>query len=303
MNDKKAVVLLASYNGEKYIGQQLDSIMRQTYPVEALYVRDDGSTDSTPEILKSYSEKYPNIHIVESSENLGYPACFYALTDLEIEGDYFFFSDQDDVWHKDKLARAVEMLDKEDQDLPVAYYAGYHICDEKLDIVSESFKQTRPIEFIDTLFEVCGLEFTMAVNRAAKDFLYTHKPSRAKARGTWMSMLFSGYGKVIYDNRPCALYRRHTASVTSSNMGFFGLWIWRIRKFFGGGFDGYRILLEDFYETAGEGLDENNKKALELFTRKEYLPNVFFKIFYPHRLRRKVIDEIMLRFVFLIGKL
>lgn len=303
MNSKKAVVLLASYNGEKYIGQQLDSIIRQTYPVEAVYVRDDGSTDGTPGILKKYSEKYPNIHVVESTGNLGYPGCFYALTDLDIDGDYFFFSDQDDVWHREKIARAVEMLEKEDGSMPVAYYAGYHICDENLNIISESFKQDRPIEFIDTLFEVCGLEFTMAVNKAAKDFLLTHKPVRARARGTWMSMLYSGFGKIIYDNRPCALYRRHSASVTSSDMGFIGLWSWRIKKFFGGGFEGYRVLLEDFYETAGGELEEKNKKALELFARKEYLPNVFLKIFYPHRLRRKLIDEVMLRFVFLIGKL
>lgn len=300
---RTAVVLLASYNGEKYIGEQLDSILRQTYPHVEIYVRDDGSTDGTREILKKYEAAHASLHVVESEENLGYPQCFYALTDLMPKGDYFFFCDQDDVWHKEKIERAVEMLEKEPEDIPAAYYAGYHICDENLNITGESPKYTRAITFKDTLFEVCGLEFTMAVNRAAMFFLKDHKPTRAKARGTWMSMLYSAFGKVICDNRPCALYRRSSSSVTSQDMSFLGLWLWRIKKFFGGGFDSYRILLEDFYETMGSALSENDRKTLQIFAEKGYLRHVLQKVFYPARLRRKLFDEITLRFVFLIGKL
>lgn len=303
MQNKKAVVLMSTYNGEKYVAQQLDSILRQDYPDVEIYVRDDGSLDATPKILEEYDAKYEKFHLLETKENLGYPACFYALTDLDVPGDVFFFADQDDVWLEQKISRAMAHLAREEEDKPVAYYAGYHICDGALKIVGESGKVTRPIELKDTLFEVCGLEFTMAINRAAKEFLFTHKPQKAKARGTWMSMLYAAFGKIVYDNEPCALYRRHTSAVTSSNMGFFGLWKWRIKKFFGDGFAQYRILLDDFYHTVGDELSPAQKKTVRLFAEKGYLRHVIQKVFYPKRLRRRWVDELALRFVFLIGQL
>ena len=303
MAQKTAVVLLSTYNGEKYVGQQLDSIVQQDYPNIELYVRDDGSTDGTKEILQQYAERYPHIHLVESNGNLGYPACFFALMNLELEGDYFFFADQDDVWKKEKISRAVSRLEKEDEKIPVAYYAGYHVCNQSLEIVGESPKKRIPLTFKDALFDVCGLEFTMGVNRTAKEFLATHKPQKSTSRGPWMSLLYTAFGKVIYDEWPCAMYRRHTQAVTASNMSFFGLWKWRIRKFFGGGFDTYKIVLQDFYQTMGDELPEKPRKTLRLFAEKGYWRHVLGKVFYPKRLRQKWTDELGLRFVFLIGKL
>lgn len=302
--DKKAAVLLAAYNGEKYLPMQLDSILAQTHSQLEIYIRDDGSTDTTSQIIQAYAQRDPRVHAILGKENLGYPGCFYALTDMEIDADYFFFSDQDDVWFPDKVAHAIQILEKEDQSKILCYYSAYAICDSDLNVKKQSAPVTKPITFVETLFEVCGLEFTMAINRAAKAYLYHHKPLKAQARGTWMSMLFSAKGKIIYDNRPYAYYRRHDTAVTNSSMGFFGFQLWRIKAFFvNDQFSSYRVILQDLEKVLGKELSEKDLKALSMFAKSNYFPYAFLKAFYPRRLRRGLFDEVALRAVFLLGRL
>lgn len=306
----RAAVLLSTYNGEAYLREQLDSILSQTWDNLSLIIRDDGSSDNTVSILEEYGAEYPQITLIPSRENLGYPACFYALTDLPIDADYFFFSDQDDVWLPDKVERAIRRMEEEaaghsDGENPpvLAYFAGYHICDEQLKILSRSPKVTGPFCLRTALFEVCGLEFTMAINRPAMELLNRNKPRRAKARGTWMSMLYSAFGTVLYDNEPCALYRRHTSAVTSKDQKGIGFWIWRIKEFFFGGFDEYKEILQDFYDVTAGQLSLSDRRMLYLFARQSYLGGVAVKVLYPRRLRRRWADELALRGVFLLGRL
>ena len=303
-NQPKVAVMMASYNGEKYIGCQIDSILNQTYDNIELYVRDDGSTDGTRDILADYAAKYANVHVILGEKNLGYPGCFYALTDrTDIEADYYAFSDQDDMWYEDKIARAVEVLEGQEQSGVLSYYAGYDICDGELNKVRSSAPVKGQIKFKDTLFDVCGLEFTMVINRAALLLLAENKPRKANARGTWMSMLFSAFGTVIYDNRSVAAYRKHGENVTNGKTNKLSQWGWRIKNFFFGGFDSYRLILEDFCICCGRKLPKKEYRILRNFTRRKYLPYVLTKVFFPHRLRRGLADELALRFVFLIGRL
>ncbi len=302
MTMPKAILLISTYNGEAYLEAMLDSVVAQTYENLQVYIRDDGSKDRTVEILNEYQEKYSNIHIIEGDKNLGYPACFYYLTDNAPEADYYFFADQDDVWFPDKVSRAVKRLSKEGEG-PLAYYAGYVVCDGNLEEVSRSAKVNKEIKFKDTIYEVCGLEFTMAINSEAMKLLNANKPTFSSARGIWMSMLFSGLGRVIYDNEPCAYYRRHEAAVTSSAQSGIGLWIWRIKNFFrGDGAKDYRDILTDFCQTVGPKLSEKDYKAIKLFSRRKYFPYAIMKTFYPRRLRRGLMEEVALRVTFLINK-
>lgn len=296
---KKVIILISTYQGEKYIGAQLDSIIAQIYQNWELYIRDDGSKDCTQDILEAYAKKDQRIHVVPSNHNLGYPACFYTLTNMSLKADYYMFGDQDDIWLPEKIARAVEMLDAQDQHKPLAYYASYHICDGDMKVQSQSPDKTNKIQFKDTLFNVCGLEFTMAVNETAMQLIRKFQPKKSNARGTWMSMLLSAYGEIMYDNRPCAMYRRHSEAVTNNNMNFIGTWIWRMKNFFGGGFDEYKIILSDFHEVMHDDLEHEQVKLLELFNSKHMVK----KLCYPHRLRDSIIDELGLRFVFLIRQL
>ena len=306
MNSKaesRVIVLLSSYNGAKYIEAQIESILCQTHTNLELLIRDDGSTDDTTGIIEKLAETDSRITFIRDHKNLGYPKCFYALTDMAPEADYYFFSDQDDVWFEDKIERAVDMLSQLSPERPAAYYGGYTICDSELNPVKDARPMSKKITLKDTLFEVCGLEFTMAVNRKALALLNNNKPSFSTGRGTWMSMLYSVYADIVCDDRPCAYYRRHENAVTASNQSFFGLWAWRIKYLFGGGFDDFHEIIRDFYLTMGKKLDDKNRRMLRLFADEHYFPAVITKVFYPKRLRSRLVDEFGLRFAFLIGRI
>ena len=302
-NQPKAVILLSSYNGEKYIRQQIESILTQTYSNFILYIRDDGSTDSTVSIIEELAKTDPRIKFIKDDRNLGYPSCFYYLTDTAPEADYYFFSDQDDVWLEDKIQSAIAVLENYDKATPVSYYSGYTICDSQMNKTGESPLIKRAPKLSDVLFQVCGLEFTMAINKAALRLLNNNKPSFCSGRGVWMCMLYASLGHIVIDNNRYALYRRHDLAVTASDMSFIGKFIWRIKRFFGGGFNDYREILQDFYNTVATKLSEKDYRMVRLFADKKYFPSVITKVFYPKRLRFKFIDELALRFTFLIGKL
>ena len=97
---------MSTYNGEKYLKEQIDSILSQEGVDVRLYIRDDGSSDRTTDILASYQE-HKNVKI-EKGNNLGFAKSFLTALDECDEADYYAFSDQDDVWEKDKLSTAME---------------------------------------------------------------------------------------------------------------------------------------------------------------------------------------------------
>ena len=100
---KTVYVMLSSYNGEKYIAEQIDSILHQTGVSVTLAIRDDGSSDGTGEILRRYASENENVKVA-FGENVGYAKSFFELIKTSPEGfDYYALSDQDDVWTEDKL--------------------------------------------------------------------------------------------------------------------------------------------------------------------------------------------------------
>lgn len=105
MNTKSVQVVMSTYNGEKYLKEQIDSILSQEGVDVRLYIRDDGSSDRTTDILASYQE-HKNVKI-EKGNNLGFAKSFLTALDECDEADYYAFSDQDDVWEKDKLSTAM----------------------------------------------------------------------------------------------------------------------------------------------------------------------------------------------------
>lgn len=102
-------VVMCTYNGERYIREQLDSILQQTYPLHELIIQDDCSTDRTATIIQEYAERYPVIKFVRNKKNMGInPNFFSALS--RATGDYIAISDQDDIWIPEKIAMQVEAI-------------------------------------------------------------------------------------------------------------------------------------------------------------------------------------------------
>ena len=135
----KIVILLATYNGEKYIKEQLDSILLQTYSNIEVIARDDMSNDKTLEILKSY-----NINIVKSIENLGVKKSFSELLNYasrNSNSDYFMFCDQDDIWEKRKIEltlRKMLEMEKKSPSIPILVHTDLNVVDSCLNIIDNS---------------------------------------------------------------------------------------------------------------------------------------------------------------------
>ncbi len=303
MKEKKVKVLLSSYNGEKYIEEQIDSILNQTYENIEIYVRDDGSRDRTLQVLQPYVDK-GQIHL-EAGKNVGFVESFFRLIGLAGEADYYAFCDQDDVWLPDKICMAVEMLEKTDMSKPALYFSNYDLYDGDLNFMAHRGGKTPKISFRNSLVDCVSLGFNSVFNKKAYELTVKQMPKKSTGHDWWMYMLCSGLGEVIYDDRPTVKYRRHNANVSDAGESFIKFQIWRFKRFFMNRY--FRKIheqIKEFEDLHGKELSAENQKLLSLFTKDGFHPvNTLRKVFYPKYFRQKFLDEVFVRLVILIGRL
>lgn len=303
MKEKKVMVLLSAYNGERYIAQQLESILGQSWDNFEILVRDDGSVDHTAEVVKKYEET-GKVHL-ECGQNVGFIKSFFWLVEHCGEADYYAYADQDDVWLPDKLAMAVELLEREDDEKPLLYFSNYDFYDGKMNFVSHQKNMSQRPSFRNALVDCITLGFNSVFNRAACDLMKRHIPQDSCGHDWWTYLLCAGLGGVVYDMRPTVCYRRHSESVSPGGMNFFRHQVWRIKKFLvEDRFANVRKMLREYEQYYGGQLSAENQKVLQLFTgrRHRFLSGIK-KVFYPHMFRQTWVDELLLRVVFLTGKL
>lgn len=211
---KKIIVLLSSYNGERFLCAQLDSLLAQEGVRLRVLVRDDGSSDRTWELLVAYKERYPLFFEVMKGENVGFAMSFTRLLERAVEQyvdvDYFAFCDQDDVWLPDKLKVAVDRLSEEDHSLPLTYCSNTTLVDVDLHEVGQAWD---PREVILTkeraLIQSFATGCTMVFNKVAAEIYVTHLPKVIKVHDFLMYQLCVFLGKVVWDERSRILYRQH----------------------------------------------------------------------------------------------
>ncbi len=298
-NCPKVKILLSAYNGEKYIKEQVDSVLAQTYPDIELYIRDDGSKDGTLAVLQAYADD-PRVHITQG-ENLGYIKSFFTLLKDCGEADYFAFCDQDDVWYEDKIERAVRSLDREEMSRPVLYCTDQDYCDADLAFLYR--KTYRKPSFPGCIVECFSLGCCYVFNAAARNIVIAQIPARATAHDTWMYMVCQGLGSVIYDKRSSMKYRRHGATTSTAGKSKLELFLWRFKRFLvDDGVKIFRDQAEEYWELYANRLSEADRRTLALFMVRNPVTAVK-KAFYPQRFRQNLTEELMLRCMFLIGRL
>lgn len=303
MEDKKVRILLSAYNGEKYIGQQIDSILNQSWKNIEIHVRDDGSSDGTVQIVEEY---LANGRVqLEKGKNAGFIGSFFWLVEHCEEADYFAYADQDDVWLPDKITMAMEKIQQEDSDKPILYFSNYDFYDGDLNFVAHQNTGQKHPTFCNALVDCMPLGFTCVFNRRAWEVMKESIPKHSCGHDWWTYMVCQGLGKVIYDERPTVKYRRHSKNVSAGGMSFFKFQVWRFKKFFMNDyFANIREMLREYEQFYKEQISDKDRKLLALFTPKGYhVGKMLKKVFYPHRFRQTIIDELMIRFIFLIGKL
>lgn len=170
---KRIEILMSAYNGDKFIGEQIESIMRQR-GVDDLHltIRDDGSSDETVSVIKKLQQKYPNAISVHVGENIGYRKSFLRLLDLAVDADYYGFADQDDFWKEEKIFRAVECLEKEKSGIKL-YVGSLKIVDSDMKEIADKdisrIPNTLGSLFTRNRFAGCTFVFQKPVKKWHKD--------------------------------------------------------------------------------------------------------------------------------------
>lgn len=209
---KEVQVLLSSYNGEKYIKEQIDSILAQKNVAVKLLVRDDGSTDKTTEILKEYEETNDNIRVIYG-KNLGVINSFFELIEEAEEAEFTSFADQDDVWLSEKLFRAVTMLEEQKAEAPLVYCSAKQLVDELLSPLPEGIHYNNVIpSFGNALVENMCTGCTCVINRDMLQLLKGKKPDFTVMHDFWIYLVGNCFGNVIYDKESHILYRQHSGN-------------------------------------------------------------------------------------------
>jgi len=216
-------ILMATYNGEQFIHQQLMSILQQSYQDWNLIIRDDCSTDNTVEIIKEYQAKYPEkIHLIQAKEPSGSAQNNFFTLLAYSKNEYMMFADQDDVWTIDKVQLTLEKMKQMEEefgtDKPLLVHTDLTITDSELNVINRSRYEMHDINATRNQLNhlvVQGIVYgcTLMVNRALLD-LIQDKPIVDVMHDTWLSLLAAAFGAIGYVDKPTILYRRHGGNST-----------------------------------------------------------------------------------------
>lgn len=212
---KKIQILLSAYNGESYLREQMDSLLKQTWPDLEILVRDDGSTDQTSVILQEYERQYANVKVF-SEENIGLVDSFFRLLDWS-DADYIAFCDQDDVWMEQKVERAVAALERVQG--PAMYCGNKMLVDAQLREIGSSDQGGIRPGFGNALIENIATGCTMLLNRELTEKIKGHIPRKAILHDWWCYLVASYYGTVVYDSTPYIYYRQHGNNQVGGSAG------------------------------------------------------------------------------------
>ena len=204
----RCLVLLSTYNGEKYLSELLDSVMAQKDVLIDVFARDDGSKDKTVEILKKNDRVQ-----VYTGENLKPAKSFLDLIlKADASYDYHALCDQDDVWKPDKVISAIEHI--KDSNKPTLYSSAVEVVDRDLNFIRKSFTDN---SFKDPLYDILTYGTpgcTFVFNKALMQKLKEYKPTTISMHDSWISFVCLAVNGLFYsDHESYILYRQHDANV------------------------------------------------------------------------------------------
>lgn len=227
---KTICVLLSTYNGEKYIEEQLESIVKQENVNVNILVRDDGSKDSTIQILDRWQKEGKLTWY--SDENIGPARSFMDLLAHAPKADYYAFCDQDDVWLPSKLSTATSILSTTPQNIPALYFCQWQMVDQNLNEMP-----TEPMHLLcnfgESLLTNPAAGCTQVFNQALKDAVLSYRPEFLSMHDSWIYRVCLALdGKLYFDKTPYILYRQHGANVIGGTTSLIKRLKRRIKFFF-----------------------------------------------------------------------
>jgi glycosyltransferase involved in cell wall biosynthesis len=261
-------ILLGTYNGERFLEEQLESIERQTHLNWILVASDDGSTDHTLEILKRYQNKWTEKKLlIRNGPQKGFCQNFLSLIcDPAWPMGFYAFCDQDDIWLPNKLEVAInQVLELKSQELPILYSGRTRYVDEELQNCGFSPLFKRPPSFRNALVQSLAGGNTMLLNQAAKLLIEKGGCLPVVSHDWWAYQLVTGAGgKVIYDVTPYVMYRQHQNALVGGNTSMLAK-LKRVQMLFEGRFKNWNTINLNSLTTLQDLLTVENKELLVLF--------------------------------------
>ncbi|WP_051523393.1 glycosyltransferase family 2 protein [Prevotella sp. MA2016] len=209
---KRVTVLLSTFNGEKYIEEQLVSVRNQKGVNIQIVVRDDGSSDNTCKILEEWHEK--DYLTWYRGRNLKSARSFLDLLKNSGDSDFYAFCDQDDVWLEDKLISGIQKLEIQLEEKPSLYFSNYQMVDSNLNKIETPLKDIIYPDIYHSIIsnEVTGC--TLIINKALRDIINTYNPEFISMHDDWIyNVCISIGGIVVFDTKPHIFYRQHSNNV------------------------------------------------------------------------------------------
>lgn len=222
MSDLAVSVVMTTYNGERFLARQIESILSQTLQPKEIIICDDGSSDTTLTILEKYHQSHGIIYHV-NEKRLGVVNNFKKAVSLTSPGNYIALSDQDDIWLPEKLERSADALSNiDDGASPAMIYSDLIVIDQDEHVLSPSLNSELGFDkynhcFSTLLFGNFVLGCTVMMNPVMKKFFLEIPGEHTFNHDAWITLVAFSFGKVALLQPGHILYRKHSHNVTFSN--------------------------------------------------------------------------------------
>ena len=211
-------ILLASYNGGKYIEEQIQSILKQTFKDWRLIIRDDGSNDNTIEIIEKYVKLYPKNIVLIKDEDKRLGLCKNFLRLLEyVSADYIMFCDQDDFWFENKIENTLKKMKETEKSYslsPILVHTDLKVANSKLEVICNSFfkyqgldKKVFSIKRLVCQNSITGC--TVMINKKLLELAVKGKNSDMLVHDWWIALTAAAFGHIVFLDEPTIYYRQH----------------------------------------------------------------------------------------------
>ena len=309
----KIQILMSTYNGEKYLRSQLNSIIAQTVQDMTLLIRDDGSTDGTIKIVQEYQRQYSWISYYQG-ENIGVQRSFLELIqNSDPKADYVALSDQDDEWLPKKLERAIWCLSNMNTapETPLLYCSDKQIVDANLKALHVTMKfPVKKASFGNALVQNICTGCTAVMNQSLATLIKKYYPIHSNnmiMHDWWLYLTASCFGQVYYDNHSYIMYRQHKNNVYGAITNHHALLRHRINEIRKprGAICRQAKLFENVYWNIlnQDKLSHKHIQLQKVISAQKGLANRLRMVCDPSLFRQKRMDNLILKAITLIGKL
>lgn len=277
-------IIMCTYNGEKYIKEQIDSILNNSITDWQLYISDDGSTDSTYALASKYAKDCPQKIILSTHIGTADPSMHFLekIRDISMimhDDDYIMLCDQDDIWYKNKIELTLKHMSNQivryGNRIPLLVCTDVEVVNEKKEQLSESFRRMihysiKKLDAAHLLMEHKAQGCTIMINKVLADKV-RELPVVETKHDMWLEMLAVTMGKVDYVDEPTMAYRRHAEQYTAGEMRFWKMVLEQLKHMKDQKYMVYGLApqTQEFMRIYGGELEYNCKELMEKFATLE----------------------------------